>query len=94
MLENFIQTDGLVQTDRLSTYLIPTILDIPETVESIIIENADAVGPWGVRGMAEMPYIPLAPAVMAALKEATGVWFNEFPTIPELVLRKLGKLEN
>jgi CO/xanthine dehydrogenase Mo-binding subunit len=38
-----------------------------------------------------MPYIPFAPAVMAAMKAATGVWFDEFPLTPERVLKKLGK---
>ncbi len=90
--ENFIQKDGTVVTDKFSNYLIPTILDVPEQVDSVILEYADELGPFGARGMAEMPYIPLAPAVMAALHAATGVWFNDFPLTPERVLRGLGKL--
>jgi CO/xanthine dehydrogenase Mo-binding subunit len=92
LLENFIQEGGVPKTQHLSTYLIPTILDIPEHVESVILEFPDKVGPWGVRGMAEMPYLPLAPAVIAAVHDATGVWFDEFPLTPERVLRGLGKL--
>jgi CO/xanthine dehydrogenase Mo-binding subunit len=42
--------------------------------------------------MAEMPYIPLAPAVIAAVHDAVGVWIDEFPLVPERVLRALGKL--
>jgi CO/xanthine dehydrogenase Mo-binding subunit len=86
ILENFIQEAGEVVTRQLSTYLIPTVLDIPEKVESIILETSDPEGPWGARGMAEMPYIPLAPAVIAAVWDATGVWFDEFPLTPERVL--------
>lgn len=89
LLENFLHRDGYVQTDQLSTYLIPTALDIPERVRSVILENPDPLGPWGVRGMGEMPYLPLAPAVMAALHDAVGVWFDDFPLIPERVLRGL-----
>ncbi|HKJ27290.1 MAG TPA: molybdopterin cofactor-binding domain-containing protein, partial [Anaerolineales bacterium] len=92
MLENFIQQDGNVVTDKLSTYLIPTILDVPEMVDSVILEYADPTGPFGARGMAEMPYIPLAPAITAALHDATGVWFHDFPLTPERVLRGLGKI--
>ena len=92
LLENFIQKDGFTLTDRLSTYLIPTVYDIPDEIESIILEYGDKEGPWGVRGMAEMPFIPLAPAVIAAVHDATGVWFDEFPLIPERVLKGLGKI--
>jgi CO/xanthine dehydrogenase Mo-binding subunit len=88
ILENFIQQGGETITRHLSTYLIPTVLDIPEKVDSIILEFADPRGPWGARGMAEMPYIPLAPAVIAAVKDAVGVWFDEFPLTPERVLFK------
>lgn len=92
ILENFIQKDGYVQTPHLSTYLIPTVLDVPEHVQSVILEYADPNGPWGARGMGEMPFLPVAPAVIAAVHEATGVWFYEFPLTPERVLKGLGKL--
>jgi len=92
LLENFIQRDGYVETQHLSTYLIPTVLDVPDKVQSLILEYPDPIGPWGARGMAEMPFLPLAPAVIAAVHDATGVWFHEFPLIPERVLQGLGKL--
>jgi CO/xanthine dehydrogenase Mo-binding subunit len=94
LLENFVQQDGYVQTQHLSTYLIPTVLDVPDRVQSLILEYPDPIGPYGARGMAEMPFLPLAPAVVAAVHDATGVWFNEFPLIPERVLRGLGKLKS
>jgi CO/xanthine dehydrogenase Mo-binding subunit len=56
------------------------------------MEYPDSVGPWGVRGMAEMPFLPLAPAVISAVYDATSVWFNEFPLIPERVLRGMGRI--
>jgi len=92
ILENFVQNDGYVQTQHLSTYLIPTVLDVPDRVQSVILEYADPIGPWGARGMAEMPFLPLAPAVIAAVHAATGVWFHEFPLTPERVLKGLGKI--
>ncbi len=90
--ENFITADGHVLTPHLSTYLIPTIADVPEHVESIIVERPDPRGPWGVRGMGEMPFIPLAPALVAAVHDAVGIWFDELPLTPERVLRGLGDL--
>ncbi len=92
IMENFIQKDGYVQTQHLSTYLIPTILDVPDRVQSLILEYPDPIGPLGARGMAEMPFLPVAPAVIAAVQDATGVWINEFPLTPERVLRRLGKI--
>ena len=85
-LENFVQKDGRVLTNTLSTYLIPTVLDIPDKVNSLILEYPDPRGPWGARGMGEMPFLPFVPAVAAGLHAATGVWFNQFPFTPERVL--------
>ena len=93
ILENFIQQNGQVLTKNFSTYLIPTALDVPDRVVSSILEYPDPIGPWGARGMGEMPFLPFAPAVVAAVHQATGVWFNEFPITPERVLRGLGKIE-
>jgi len=87
--ENFVTKDGRVLTPNLSTYLIPTIRDIPDRIESIIVERPNPIGPWGARGMGELPFVPLAPALVAALHDATGVWFDEFPLTPERVLRGL-----
>jgi len=92
IMENFIQKDGFVLTPLLSTYLIPTVEDVPEQVNSVILEYADPIGPYGARGMAEMPFLPLVPAVIDAVHQATGVWFLEFPLTPERILRGLGKL--
>lgn len=87
--ENFIVAQGQVLTPHLSTYLIPTIVDAPEQVQSIIVERPDPRGPWGARGMGEMPFIPLAPALVAAVHDATGAWFDELPLTAERVLRGL-----
>ena len=92
LLENFVQKDGNVLTRGLSTYLIPTVLDIPGEVQSMILEYADPIGPYGARGMGEMPFLVLTPAIVSAVHQATGVWINEFPLTPERVLKALGRL--
>lgn len=89
LLENFIQVNGLTLTPTLSTYLIPTIMDVPISVESVIIEEADPIGPMGARGMGEMPYLPFTPAVTDAVHNATNVWFDEFPLTPERIINKI-----
>jgi CO/xanthine dehydrogenase Mo-binding subunit len=93
VLEDFKMQDGKVLTDQLSTYLIPTIRDIPEKVESVLVEVPDPNGPWGARGMGELPYLPVAAVIAAAIHDATGVWIDEFPFTPERVLRALGKIK-
>lgn len=92
ILEDFQQDGGYVQTQHFSTYLIPTVLDVPARVKSLILEYPDPLGPSGARGVAEMPYLPFAPAVIHAVRDATGVWFNEFPLTPQRVLRGIGRL--
>jgi CO/xanthine dehydrogenase Mo-binding subunit len=91
ILEDFVQKGGYVQTRQLSNYLIPSVLDIPERVDSLILEYEDPIGPYGARGMGEMPFLPLVPAVIAAVHAATGIWFYEFPLTPERVLNGLRK---
>jgi CO/xanthine dehydrogenase Mo-binding subunit len=92
VLEDYKTKDGYVLTDQLSTYLIPTIWDIPEKVETVVVEVPDPNGPWGARGLGELPFLVVAPAIAAAIHDATGVWINELPFTPERVLRALGKI--
>jgi CO/xanthine dehydrogenase Mo-binding subunit len=89
--ERFVTSEGHVLTADLSTYLIPTIDDVPARVDSVIVERPDPRGPWGVRGMGEMPFIPLAPALVAAVHDATGIWYDELPLTPEHVWRRLNE---
>jgi CO/xanthine dehydrogenase Mo-binding subunit len=94
VLEDFRTEKGQVLTSNLSTYLIPGVYDIPKRIDSIIVEDPHPEGPFGVRGMAEMPYLPYAAVVASAVFDATGIWFDEFPLTPERVLRRLGKVRH
>lgn len=85
LLENFIQQKGKTLTPHLSNYLIPGVLDVVEEIEPVILEIPDPQGPLGIRGMAEMPMIPTAPAIGAAIFAATGVWIDRLPYTPERV---------
>ncbi len=80
--ENLQVVDARVMNPRFSGYLIPGIGDVPDQVRSVLLEVPDPRGPFGVRGMAEMPLMPYAPAITAALHDATGLWFHEFPLTP------------
>jgi CO/xanthine dehydrogenase Mo-binding subunit len=87
VMENFVEKEGRVLTPNLSTYLMPTVLDIPSEMNIMVLEIPDPRGPWGARGLGEVMNMCLAPAVTAAVYDATGVWFDHFPLVPEEVLK-------
>jgi CO/xanthine dehydrogenase Mo-binding subunit len=86
LIEEFQMRDGRMLTSNFSTYLLPTILDMPTKITPIILEHPDHQGPFGARGMAEMALVPLAPAIAAAIRDAAGVWLTRQPMTPERVL--------
>jgi CO/xanthine dehydrogenase Mo-binding subunit len=89
LMENLQVRDGHILTPYLSTYLLPTVLDMPTEIVPVILELADANGPYGARGMAEMPLVPLLPAIAAAIYDVTGIWLTTQPFTPERVLAAL-----
>lgn len=89
LMEYLVSEEGKIKNPNFSSYLIPTALDVPPVVKSVILEYADPIGPWGARGMAEMPFLPLAPAIAAAIYDATGVWMQSQPFTPEKVVKAL-----
>ncbi|MGB1285944.1 MAG: xanthine dehydrogenase family protein molybdopterin-binding subunit [Aggregatilineales bacterium] len=89
LMEYLVSDEGRIRNPYLSTYLIPTALDVPLKVHSLILEYPDPIGPWGARGMAEMPFLPLLPAIAAAVHDATGVWLTSQPFTPDKVVKEL-----
>ncbi len=69
------------RTENLHDYLIPTIGDMPP-VETIIVEEPDAHGPYGAKGLGEHVLIPTAPAILNAIRDATGVQMRKLPVTP------------
>jgi CO/xanthine dehydrogenase Mo-binding subunit len=93
LMENLIVREGQLLTPYFSTYLLPTAMDMPAEIVPVILELADPNGPFGARGMAEMPLVPFAPAVAAAIHDATGVWLSDLPFTPERVLMAICEAE-
>jgi CO/xanthine dehydrogenase Mo-binding subunit len=81
--------DGRYLNDRLATYIIPTALDAPR-ISSILVEAPFAGAPHGAKGVGELPMDVGAPAVVAAIHDATGVWVHDLPASPERILAALG----
>ncbi|MEA2673324.1 MAG: hypothetical protein QOI92_516 [Chloroflexota bacterium] len=77
--------DGKYLNDRLATYLIPTALDAPH-IRAILVEAPFSGAPHGAKGVGELPMDVAAPAVVAAIHDATGVWIHELPASPERIL--------
>jgi CO/xanthine dehydrogenase Mo-binding subunit len=73
---------------QFGSYLAPGIEDLPQ-VDTLIIENPSAGGPYGAKGIGEMANNPQPPAIAAAVYDAIGVWITELPITPERVLRAL-----
>jgi CO/xanthine dehydrogenase Mo-binding subunit len=89
LLENLQVREGKVLTPSFSTYLLPTVLDMPTEIVAVVLELADPHGPYGARGVAEMALVPFAPAIASAIHDATGVWLTQQPMTPERVLTAL-----
>ncbi len=76
------------RTENLHDYLIPTFGDVPP-VESLLIEVPDPEGPYGAKGLGEHVLIPTAPAILNAIRHATGAEITRVPALPHRVLAAL-----
>ena len=90
LLEELVWDKGRIVNNRLTNYIIPTSLDAPE-METIIVEKQYAHGPFGAKGVGELPMDGAAPAIAAAVFNATGAFVTEIPITPE---RLQAALEN
>jgi CO/xanthine dehydrogenase Mo-binding subunit len=91
LLEEVRWKDGRVWNAQLTNYIIPTSADAPP-IRTRIVENPYSGGPSGAKGVGELPMDVPAPAVVAAIHHATGVWMDEIPVTPERLLRALEEM--
>jgi CO/xanthine dehydrogenase Mo-binding subunit len=80
---------GRYLNDRLATYLIPTIKDSPR-IDVELLERGFEGGPFGAKGIGELPMDGAAPAVVGAIENATGIVVDEIPATPERILAARG----
>ncbi|MBI5157961.1 MAG: xanthine dehydrogenase family protein molybdopterin-binding subunit [Acidimicrobiia bacterium] len=81
--------DGRTRNLGAIDYRIPTSLDLPRELHSFSVENGDGPGPYGVKGISEGSLLCTAPAVAAAVRDATGAVIRDLPLSPERVWRAL-----
>lgn len=73
------------RTENLHDYLIPTVGDMPQ-IRSILLERPDPEGPFGAKGLGEHVLIPTAPAILNAIRHASGARLTRVPALPHRVL--------
>ncbi len=89
LFESRVSEDGQLLNPGLIDYRVPAFTDVPDTLETTLIENGDGPGPFGAKGLGEGGTFCPAAAIGNALARATGVRLTELPMTPERVWRAL-----
>jgi CO/xanthine dehydrogenase Mo-binding subunit len=82
VLEELVIDDGKILNANFTDYLLPTFLDAPH-IEVRFVEEPDHWGPFGAKGIGEPPTISATPAVVAAIRDATGRALTRTPVLPQ-----------
>jgi CO/xanthine dehydrogenase Mo-binding subunit len=85
LMEEIVVRDGEILNASFTDYLLPTTLDMPRVVMDVL-EHADPVAPYGLKGVGEPPNITTPPAVVAAVRAASGVALARMPVRPEHIV--------
>ncbi len=88
LLEDLKFDEGRILNDRMATYIVPTILDAPE-MQVEMMEQPWSGPPFGAKGVGELPMDGPAPAVCAAIENATGIVVDAIPAVPERLLERM-----
>jgi CO/xanthine dehydrogenase Mo-binding subunit len=89
LFEEMVYEDGQLLNPNMIDYRVPGFEDIPEQLDTVLIENHDGPGPYGAKGLGEGGIVSAAPSIANALYEATGVRIKDLPLTPERVWRAL-----
>jgi CO/xanthine dehydrogenase Mo-binding subunit len=90
LMEHLILDDhGRIRNLGALDYRIPTTKDLPLEMRSLTVENADGPGPYGAKGAGEGGLMATAPAVAAAVAQATGAVIRDLPLTPERIWRAI-----
>ncbi len=88
LVENAVFDKGVMANAQFTNYVIPTTLDTPP-MRVEIVEKPYSLGPFGAKGVGELPMDVPAPAIAAAIEDATGVLLTELPLLPERIAQAL-----
>ena len=87
LTEEYKIEDGIPQTLRWADYRVPLISQVPE-MDLHVVEHPNSFGPYGAKGIGELPSIPTAAAICNAIYNAVGVRLQKLPVRPEQIRRK------
>lgn len=90
LFEELLFEDGCLANSDFTNYRVPTFNDEPE-MEVHFIDSHEPNGPLGAKSLGEVAMVPVAPAILNAIFDATGIRFNEIPVTPERLLKRLKK---
>lgn len=90
LTEELILEEGMVFSDRLARYRMPTYLDTPE-ITSIIVEHPTEDGPYGAKGVGEISSIPTTPAITNAIYNACGIRIRQLPVDQDWLALEIAK---
>ncbi len=88
LFEDLKLEDGKMKNNKFSKYLIPTAMDMID-VKNIIVEDPESTAPYGAKGIGEPVMIPIAPAILNAIYNATGVRITALPVTPEKLMKAI-----
>jgi CO/xanthine dehydrogenase Mo-binding subunit len=88
LFENVVWQNGRMANGQMTNYIMPTAADIPP-IRVYFEENPYAYGPGGAKGIGELPMDGAAPAILAAIENATGASFSQVPLLPETMMEEL-----
>jgi len=90
--EMLLDGQGRCLNANLLDYKVPMIHDLPDEFRALLIETNDPFGPFGGKSVSEIACNGAAPALAAAIHDATGVWLRSWPFTAEKILRGLGRI--
>jgi CO/xanthine dehydrogenase Mo-binding subunit len=93
LFEEAIWDGGRLSNPSLMDYKIPTVMDVPERIHTLIVEQPEPGGPFGAKGIGEIPICPVAASIANAVTAACGARLRKLPMTPERVLSCLMAME-
>jgi putative selenate reductase molybdopterin-binding subunit len=84
---------GRCRNANLLEYKVPMINDLPGDFRAVLVETTDPFGPYGSKSVSEIACNGAAPAIAAAIHDATGVWLRSWPFSAEKILKGLGRIQ-